>query len=312
MQGIVKDKQTEAGAYTDALVVPVLPTSTSTPLKGRVAFDTTSGTLQFGNGVVWSGAGTGGAVGGVLTGSLPDPGLASTTVTPGSYTNTNITVGADGRLTAASDGSVPAGTVTNVATGAGLTGGPITSTGTISLADTAVTPGGYGNGTSIPVVTVNAQGMITNINTANTGGWPSSFYYVLGANQMVSNNHSIIWNYSTMQNTGTLTGAVWTCLVDGYYMISFSCTTNSGRGQFEILLNGSYGVGIPIAYCEGGNDTSSIPAMATILQTASVTFFIHLAPTFTIQVDESGGENINVQGSDANGPATVLAITKIG
>jgi hypothetical protein len=35
------------------------------------------------------------------------------------------------------------GSVSSVATGTGLAGGPITTTGTISLADTAVTPGTY-------------------------------------------------------------------------------------------------------------------------------------------------------------------------
>jgi len=53
------------------------------------------------------------------------------------------------------------GTVTNIATGTGLTGGPITGTGTISLANTAVTAAIYGNASAVSQVTVNAQGQIT-------------------------------------------------------------------------------------------------------------------------------------------------------
>ena len=53
------------------------------------------------------------------------------------------------------------GTVTNVATGTGLTGGPITTTGTIGIANTAVTAGTYGGGANAAQVTVNAQGQIT-------------------------------------------------------------------------------------------------------------------------------------------------------
>ncbi|WP_374032343.1 tail fiber domain-containing protein [Bdellovibrio bacteriovorus] len=53
------------------------------------------------------------------------------------------------------------GTVTNIATGTGLSGGPITSTGTISLANTAVTPAAYGSTTSVGTFTVDAQGRLT-------------------------------------------------------------------------------------------------------------------------------------------------------
>ena len=54
------------------------------------------------------------------------------------------------------------GTVTNVATGTGLTGGPVTTTGTISIANTAVTAGTYGDGANVAQVIINAQGQVTN------------------------------------------------------------------------------------------------------------------------------------------------------
>jgi len=54
------------------------------------------------------------------------------------------------------------GTVTNIATGTGLTGGPITGTGTISLANTAVTAATYGSANTVSQVTINAQGQVTN------------------------------------------------------------------------------------------------------------------------------------------------------
>jgi hypothetical protein len=79
--------------------------------------------------------------------------------------------------------------VTSVATGTGLTGGPITSTGTISIADTAVTAGSYGAASKTLTATVNGQGQLTamaetNIAIANT--------HVSGLGTMSTQNASAV------------------------------------------------------------------------------------------------------------------------
>lgn len=51
--------------------------------------------------------------------------------------------------------------VSNVATGTGLTGGPITTTGTIAISNTTVTAASYGAANTVGTFTVNAQGQLT-------------------------------------------------------------------------------------------------------------------------------------------------------
>ena len=129
-----------------------------------------------------AGGGGGGVAGGVIYSGTWDaatnnPTLTSSVGTKGEYYvvsvagSTNLNGITDWKVSdwAIFNGSVwekvdnsEVAYVSNVATGTGLTGGPITSTGTISLANTAVTAGTYGNATINGVFTVDAQGRLTN------------------------------------------------------------------------------------------------------------------------------------------------------
>jgi fibronectin-binding autotransporter adhesin len=75
---------------------------------------------------------------------------------------------ATGTLATSVLGVVPGangGTVTQVTTGAGLTGGPINTSGTISLATTAVGAGSYGGPSWTPTFVVDAYGRLTSAAT---------------------------------------------------------------------------------------------------------------------------------------------------
>jgi hypothetical protein len=140
-----------------------------------------------------------GPAGGDLTGSFPSPVIANNAITsakildatvstadiadaaindskiaPGIGVNKLVSGTLNQVLTTTAGGivwSTPAfGTVTNVATGTGLSGGPITATGTISLSNTGVTATTYGSATAVPQIAVDAQGRITSATPITISG----------------------------------------------------------------------------------------------------------------------------------------------
>jgi hypothetical protein len=112
--------------------------------------------------------------------------------------------------------------VTSVATGTGLTGGPITSTGTISIANTAVTAGSYGSATEVGTFTVNAQGQLTA--ASNVSITPSG----IGAVASVSGTANEITATGTTNVTLSLPTA-----------LTFTGKTVTGGTLTGVSINGS-------------------------------------------------------------------------
>jgi len=183
------------------------------------------------------------------------------------------------------------GGVTAIATGTGLTGGPITTTGTIAIANTAVTAGTYGSSTNIPQIIINAQGQITSATNiaVSTGGTVSSVD-VSGGTTGLTTSGGPITSSGTITLAGTL-GATNGGTAQSTYSagdILYASATNTlsklsvGTNGFVLTLAG----GLPTWAASTGGVTSFTTSLSGLTPATASTGAITLAGTLGIS---SGG-----------------------
>jgi len=199
---------------------------------------------------------------------------------------------------------VAGGTVVNVATGPGLTGGPITTTGTIGLAPTQLLPttacaGGQvaqWSGSAWTCASAGGTGTVTNVGTGTglTGG-PITTTGTIG----LAPTQLLPTTACAANQVPQWSGSAWTCAAAGGTGTVTNVGTGTGLTGGPITTTGTLAADTTYlqrrvsSSCAAGSSIRAIAADGTV----------------TCQVDTAGPANAYVQGGNAFGANGIVGTT---
>lgn len=203
------------------------------------------------------------------------------------------------------DGLIKIGTDLAVNTGTGLT----ISSDQVILTDTGATAGSYGSSMSIPVLTIDSQGRITDAYTASVK--TSDIFSVDNGLSIVSNN--VVFGGTLSQNT-TLDGDGYNLLFTNVDVLLFTSSTfdveadgfislDAGTGSIQLIANSD----ITMASLGGSIDLAANSGTVTTLNNEGLVYSGSYSSTF---VTHSLVDKFYVDQSVSNlGSGTIMGVT---
>lgn len=215
------------------------------------------------------------------------------------------------------------GTVTSVAAGVGLNAlpfNPITTAGTINLADTTVIPGTYGDATHIPQYTVDQQGRLTfstNIPISSSTGTSKTFSLIKSGNQIVLPNvFTILTGWSIAPNppyhdnttNWALVGGIFTATGNVALIINVDISwlggvSNLGNRTLRVIYQPF--LGVPFVAKEAITQADPNTAVDTtqeactcLLMSAGDEAWIEVRHTAPVNLTVSAGNTTTISGSE--------------